>query len=120
MKHRKTLIAAAVASLVALGGSALANDKSHSSGTAFNSLDTNGDGRISKAEAAADSTIMFSSADANGAGYLDKSEYKKAMKSSSKDDGSMSPQPQSQPQSTTPSTEPGQTDTAPPQDQSAP
>src|SRR3982750_3615896 len=103
MKHRKTLIAAAVASLVALGGSALANDKSHSSGTAFNSLDTNGDGRISKAEAAADSTIMFSSPDANGDGYLDKSEYKKAMKSSSKDDGSMSqPQPQSQPQSTSP------------------
>src|SRR5688500_19579752 len=89
MKHSKTLIAAAVAALIA--GTAVAGegekDKSKH-GASFNSLDTNRDGRISKAEAAADATIMFTTADANGDGYLDSAEYKAAHKG----DKTMSPQ----------------------------
>ncbi len=45
----------------------------------FKKLDTNGDGRISQAEAAADSTIVFSTADANGDGYLDSAEWKASI-----------------------------------------
>jgi hypothetical protein len=122
MKYRKTVIAAAVASLATLAGSALANegsyDKSGKSGATFDSLDTNRDGRISQAEASADSMIAFSTADANGDGYLDKSEFKKAHKAGkTNDDGSM-PKPQSQ--STDPSTDPNATEPVPPQDQSSP
>jgi hypothetical protein len=85
MKHSKTLIAAAVAALIA--GTAVAEDygkdKSSKHGAAFNTLDTNRDGRISKAEAAADSKLVFSTADANGDGYLDAAEYSAALKSDS-------------------------------------
>ena len=42
------------------------------SAPAFDKLDTNRDGKISQAEASADTNIVFSSADANGDGYLDK------------------------------------------------
>src|SRR6185436_5916410 len=106
MNARKTLIAVAVAALIPLGAAAVAGDQygekdksmSHSS---FKKLDANKDGKISQAEAAADSTIVFSSADTNGDGYLDSDEWKAASK------GSNTPQsqPQSQP-SDTPDTEP--------------
>ena len=62
-------------------------DKSMMPDSAFKKLDANGDGRISQAEAAADSTIVFTSADANGDGYLDSAEWK----ASSKGKGSTSP-----------------------------
>ncbi len=92
MKYR-TLIA--VAALVPLAGTALANEgyDKNKAGASFDTLDTNRDGRISRAEAAADSTIVWSSADANGDGYLDTSEFKKAMKSKSSE--APTPQPQS-------------------------
>lgn len=97
---RNTMIAIAVASLIPLAGTALANegyDKDKGkAGASFDSLDTNRDGRISRAEAAVDATIVWSSADANGDGYLDTSEYKKAMKSKSSD-STTTPQPQSAP-----------------------
>jgi hypothetical protein len=100
MKARKTLIAVAVATLIPLGAAVAGDndqygnkDKSMSH-TSFSKLDTNKDGKISQAEAAADSTIMFSTADTNGDGYLDKDELKASAKS-----GSTGNQPQSMPSS---------------------
>lgn len=101
MKTRNTLIAVAVAALIPLGVAVAGdpygkdNDKSMS-GSDFKKLDTNKDGRISQAEAAADSTIMFSTADTNGDGYLDKDELKAASKPTN---GS---RPQSMPSSQSP------------------
>ena len=120
MKVRKTLIAVAVAALIPLGAAAVAGDQygekdksmSHSS---FKKLDTNKDGKISQAEAAADSTIMFSSADTNGDGYLDNDEWKASAKSGSSKPQSSSPQSESSapatsdpnmPQNTEPTGEP--------------
>ena len=85
-------------------------DKSMMPDTAFKKLDTNGDGRISQAEAAADSTIVFTSADANGDGYLDTAEWK----ATGKGKGSTSPTPQSEP---SPTEEPA---TTPPPDTETP
>ena len=100
MNYRNTLIAAAAAALVPLAGTALAaeHDKSGKAGASFDALDTNRDGRISRAEASADSTIVFARADANGDGYIDNMEYAKSQKSKSGDPSSSdstSPQPQS-------------------------
>jgi Ca2+-binding EF-hand superfamily protein len=94
MNYRNTLIAAAVAALVPLAGTALANDshKAGKAGASFDALDTNRDGRISRAEASADSKIVFAQADANGDGYIDTMEYAKAKKSG---DSATSPEPQS-------------------------
>ncbi len=100
MKTRKTLIAVAIAALIPLGA-AVAGDqygKDHDksmSGSSFKKLDTNKDGKISQAEAAADSTIVFSTADTNGDGYIDSAEWKAAAKAGSN-------KPQSQPQSEPP------------------
>jgi len=101
MNYRNTLIAAAAAALVPLAGTALAadHDKMHDkAGASFDSLDTNRDGRISRAEASADANIVFAQADANGDGYLDNMEYSDAQKMQSRDPSSSdttSPQPQS-------------------------
>lgn len=76
MKSR-TLIAAAVASLMA--GTALANDNTgyERSGATFNTLDVNADGRISKTEASLDKKLgeRFSQQDANSDGYIDAAEF---------------------------------------------
>lgn len=114
MDYRKTLIAAAAVAMLPVAGTALANEGSAKSGATFDSLDTNRDGRISKAEAAADSNLMFSRADANGDGYLDNAEFKRARKAH---DDSMPQQPQSSPQ---PSTDPATDPSMPQQDQSSP
>jgi len=105
MKYRNTLIAAAVAAMVPLAGTALANDsnKAEKAGASFNALDTNRDGRISRAEASADSKIVFARADANGDGYIDTMEYAKAKKMAT-----TSPEPQSQSQSPYPNDASGQ------------
>jgi EF hand domain-containing protein len=103
MKSRKLTIALAVGALIPLGAAVAGDgdqygnkgDKSMSSAN-FKKLDTNKDGRISQAEAAADSTIVFSSADTNGDGYLDSDEWKASSK------GSNTPQPQSMPSSPNP------------------
>ena len=102
MNYRNTLIAAAMTALVPLAGTALANDngkmdKMGKSGASFDALDTNRDGRISRAEATADSKISFAQADTNGDGYLDNMEYSKArnMKSGT-DNSSDTTSPQSQ------------------------
>jgi hypothetical protein len=111
MNTRKTLIAVAVAALIPMGA-ALADDygsKDHDkamSGTSFKKLDTNKDGRISQAEAAADSTIVFSSADTNGDGYLDKGELKAASSGSGNTNRQQSVPSSQSPESSSP-TSPG-------------
>lgn len=120
MKSRM-LCAATLAALLPLSVIAADNDqygkdkdKSMMPDESFKKLDTNGDGRISQAEAAADSSIVFSSADANGDGYLDSSEWKASTK------GHTNPStPQSSP--TTPeTTSPTEPDTTPPSTSSPP
>ena len=60
-------------------------------GATFESLDTNGDGRISKEEAAANQNVLdqFSRYDKDGDGYIERAEVTNANKS---------PPPDSQPQ----------------------
>jgi hypothetical protein len=120
MKHSKTLVAVAIAALIPLAGTAIAGDKDKSHGGAtFDTLDTNRDGRISQAEAAADMNLVFSTADANADGYLDNSEFKKARKARSGDSTTPS-QPQSQSQSEMPTDATGQPDTNMPDQSAAP
>lgn len=91
MRASKTLIALTVAALIPLGAAVAADndqygkekDKSGMSDSNFKKLDTNRDGRISQAEAAADSSVVFSSADSNGDGYLDNDEWKASHKGNS-------------------------------------
>ncbi|MEO8019516.1 MAG: EF-hand domain-containing protein [Pseudomonadota bacterium] len=102
MKTSKTLIALSAAALLPLGMAVAAEgqyakDKAGTMEPSFDKLDTNRDGKISQAEASADTNLVFSSADANGDGYVDKSEWKNRQK------GSTSPAPQSLPD---PSTDP--------------
>lgn len=111
----KARILIATAALLPLAAAVAADneygkDKSTMPDAAFKKLDANADGRISQAEAAADSTIVFTSADANGDGYLDSAEWK----ASSKGKGSTSPTPQSEP---SPTEEPA---TTPPPDTETP
>jgi len=80
MKISQSMIAAAL--IVALPLSAFAGDKDKTQapmGTTatadFKSLDTNGDGRISRTEASRDTKIEFASADKNSDGYLDSTEF---------------------------------------------
>lgn len=83
MNTSKSLIAAAVVALLPLAAIAGDKDKTDknpasmrtATSAQFDTLDTNRDGRISRAEAASDSKIVFSSADKNGDGYLDSSEF---------------------------------------------
>ena len=72
-KDMKARILIATAALLPLAAAVAADneygkDKSTMPDAAFKKLDANADGRISQAEAAADSTIVFTSADANGDG----------------------------------------------------
>jgi hypothetical protein len=114
MKTSRTLIALTVAALIPLGAAVAADqygkdkDKSGSTGMTFDKLDTNRDGKISQAEAAADSNIVFSSVDANGDGNIDKSEWRSHEKK-----GSTSPAPQSSPEPTADPTAPQTSEPAP-------
>ncbi|HEV7608261.1 MAG TPA: hypothetical protein VGO61_13040 [Steroidobacteraceae bacterium] len=113
MKTSKTLIALTVAALLPLGAAVAGDqyggkDKSGTTGATFDKLDTNRDGKISQAEAAADSNLVFSSADTNGDGYLDKSEWRSHEKK-----GSTSPAPQSMPDPSTDTTVPQSSEPAP-------
>lgn len=103
MKTSKTLITLALAAIIPMGvavaGDSKDKDKSHS-GASFDSLDTNGDGRISQAEAGADSSLIFTRADANGDGYVDKMEWRSHTKSSMDDSNpstQSTPEPVSEP-----------------------
>ena len=85
---KSTLIAAAVALLplaVHAGGdqnkakptAQPSTETPTGSGSSFDTLDANKDGRISMPEASADPSLVetFSAADKNGDGYLDAAEY---------------------------------------------
>jgi len=80
MKVSKSLIATAVVALLPLAAVAGDKDKAPApQGTVasaqFDTLDANGDGRISPTEAAIDSKIKFTSTDKNSDGYLDAGEF---------------------------------------------
>jgi hypothetical protein len=113
MKTSKTLIGLAIAALIPLGASAAddySKDKSGSMHPKFEKLDTNGDGKISQAEASVDSNLVFSSADVNGDGYLDKSEWKSHEKS---EKSATTPTPQSAPAPATDPSMPQSSEPAP-------
>ena len=122
MKARRTLIAVSIAALIPLGAAVAADndqygkEKSGMMDSNFKKLDTNKDGRISQAEAAADTTIVFSSADSNGDGYLDNDEWKASTKGTSKEHPQSVPSSPHQDQVTTP--QPDQT--TPPTDSTTP
>lgn len=87
MNHSKSLIAAAIVSLLPLA--AIAGDKLPApapmgtvASAQFDTLDVNRDGRISPNEAASDSKIVFAKVDKNGDGFLDAAEYTHREKSS--------------------------------------
>ena len=76
MKVSQSLIAAAVIAVLPLSVFAGDKDKAPAPmGTTvsadFHALDTDGDKRISRAEASSDSKIVFASVDKNGDGYID-------------------------------------------------
>ena len=58
-------------------------------GTSFESLDTNGDGKISRAEASANSNVsaQFDKYDQNGDGFIERSEVNSANRSQSPQPG---------------------------------
>jgi hypothetical protein len=68
-------LTALISSLVLVSGMAIAGDDAQQK--EFSQLDTNRDGAITAAEAAADKRVMasFSEADANQDGYQSKDEY---------------------------------------------
>ncbi|HEV7610097.1 MAG TPA: hypothetical protein VGO61_22385 [Steroidobacteraceae bacterium] len=80
------LLAAAMVAMIPLAGVAAEGSKAKPAAAAdqsgaFDTLDTNKDGRISMPEASADPKLVeaFSTADKNGDGYLDNVEYDKAV-----------------------------------------
>ena len=85
MKASRLLIAGSVAALLPLAAAMAQSPPSDQSpppsqssrhGATFESLDTDGDGRISKTEAAANAVVaaQFSMYDKNGDGYIEKEE----------------------------------------------
>lgn len=60
-----------------------AQEPTQGQGATFESLDTNGDGRISKSEAEANATVkaQFSSYDVNGDGFIERAEVTQANQS---------------------------------------
>ena len=66
-------------------GSPDQNAPSQGQGATFESLDTDGDGRISKTEAAVNATVQaqFSSYDVNGDGFIERAEVSQAQGSQS-------------------------------------
>jgi Ca2+-binding EF-hand superfamily protein len=82
MKIARTVLAAGSAAVFALG-SALAADKQakKDDDPGFNQLDKNGDGQLSRAEAARNSYLVkrFKEADRDGDGKLSRTEYLRVM-----------------------------------------
>jgi|RhiMethySRZTD1v2_1073278.scaffolds.fasta_scaffold831566_2 hypothetical protein len=91
MKSTRLLIAGATVALLPLTGAfaqtpdpATQPPQSSQQGTTFESLDTNSDGKISKAEASANENVsaQFSKYDQNGDGFIERSEVNSANNSS--------------------------------------
>jgi EF hand len=76
MKSSRLMIAGAVAALLPLAGMAQTPSDPPQKGATFESLDANGDGKISKAEAAANADVsaQFSRYDQNGDGFIERAE----------------------------------------------
>jgi Ca2+-binding EF-hand superfamily protein len=72
-------------------------EQSQQGGATFESLDTDGDGRISKTEAAANESVtaQFSRYDVNGDGFIERAEVGQANESQSQTPAD-TPQPQPQ------------------------
>jgi Ca2+-binding EF-hand superfamily protein len=105
MKANHILIAGAVAALLPFAAAVAQDPPSQSpqsdptqqsqasqpaqsqKGATFESLDTDGDGRISKTEAAANETVLdqFSRYDKDGNGYIERAEVTSTNKSASPD-----------------------------------
>jgi hypothetical protein len=100
MKASRLLIAGAVAALLPLAGAVAQSttpsqadppsppaQDSQQGGATFESLDKDGDGRISKAEAAANTNVsqQFSRYDKNGNGFIEKDEVTTTNRSQTED-----------------------------------
>jgi Ca2+-binding EF-hand superfamily protein len=82
MKSASTLLLAASALALAMGSAAAAGkDRAQSDDPGFNNLDRNGDGSLSRAEAARNPYLVarFKDADKNGDGKLSRTEYLRVM-----------------------------------------
>jgi len=91
MKSTRLLIAGAAAALLPLAAAIAQTpdrdtqpSQASQQGTTFESLDANSDGKISKAEAAANENVsaQFSKYDQNGDGFIERSEVNSANGSS--------------------------------------
>lgn len=91
MKARQLLIAGTAAALLPFAGAfaqsappAQDPTQGQQQGATFESLDANSDGKISKAEAAANQSVseQFSKYDQNGDGFIERSEVNSANQSS--------------------------------------
>jgi hypothetical protein len=97
MKSTRFLIAGAVAALLPFAAAVAQSPPPDTStqqqaqpaqkGATFESLDTDGDGRISKAEAAANQNVLdqFSKYDKDGDGFIERAEVTSANKSTTPD-----------------------------------
>jgi Ca2+-binding EF-hand superfamily protein len=96
MKSTRFLIAGAVAALLPFAAAVAQSPPPDTSapqaqpaqkGATFESLDTDGDGRISKTEAAANQNVLdqFSKYDKDGDGFIERAEVTSANKSSTPD-----------------------------------
>jgi Ca2+-binding EF-hand superfamily protein len=98
MKASRLLIATAVAALLPFAGAVAQSpppsdpstqpaQEPQKQGATFESLDKDGDGRISKAEAAANANVsqQFSKYDQNGDGFIEKSEVSSSNKGQTAD-----------------------------------
>jgi Ca2+-binding EF-hand superfamily protein len=90
MKSTRLLIAGAAVALLPCAGALAqtpdpATPRSSQQGASFESLDTNSDGKISKAEAAANENVsaQFSKYDQNGDGFIERAEVNSANGSQS-------------------------------------
>ena len=96
MKPTRLLLAGSIAALLPLAGAfaqtpdpgtppAQSSQPSQQQGATFESLDADSDGRISKAEAAANESVsaQFSKYDQNGDGFIERSEVNSANGSQS-------------------------------------
>jgi len=80
MNQSVNLIVAVAAMLPLSAAMAGDNDKMHKqdgkrSSQEFNKLDTNQDGRVSRTEAAVDTTVVWAAADTDGDGFIDTEEW---------------------------------------------
>lgn len=84
MRSALTTVSLTLAMVLGLAGASFAAG----SAPAFEDVDTNADGKISKQELAAVEGVDLAKADANGDGHLSRAEYEAATRSGSSGSGS--------------------------------